>query len=95
MARKFVYTCTAVLSLCTFYVRVCIRSVTNSHIYIFTPTEKLLFLDIIIEDDSGEEEDEDDNVPYELTKQAVVMDMKIKTIVVSCADLIWSLCSCV
>ncbi len=41
-------------------------------------------MDIIIEDDPGEVEEEvDENLPYELSKQAVVTDMKIKMIMVS------------
>ncbi len=43
----------------------------------------MVFVDIIIEDDSGEEEEEEDrNLPYELTKEAVVMDMKVKMLMV-------------
>jgi len=35
---------------------------------------------VIIEDDSGEKEKQEDVVPYQLSKEAVVMDMKVKDI---------------
>ena len=40
----------------------------------------MLFLDIIIEDDSGEEEEKEDIVPYQLTKEALILDMKVQDI---------------
>ena len=40
-----------------------------------------MFLDIIIEDDSGEEAGaEEDVVPYQLTKEAIVLDMKVQDV---------------
>ena len=43
-------------------------------------TEKMLFLDVIIEDDPGEEEEEEDIVPYALTKEAIVLDMQVQEV---------------
>lgn len=44
----------------------------------------MLFLDVIIEDDKGENEaSEEENVPYDLSKEAVVLDMKVQDIKVS------------
>lgn len=42
----------------------------------------MLFLDIIIEDDKGEKEnpEEDDDLPYKLSQEAVVLDMKVQDI---------------
>ena len=39
-----------------------------------------MFLDIIIEDDVGEEDEKEDIIPYQLTKEAIVLDMKVKDI---------------
>ena len=44
--------------------------------------DKVVFFDIIVEDDSGETEKPPDVVPYQLTKGAVMMDMKVKDIMV-------------
>lgn len=43
-------------------------------------TDKLVFFDLIIEDDSGETEKQEDIVPYQLSKEAVVMQMSVKDI---------------
>ena len=45
-------------------------------------TDKMIFLDIIIDDDSGEKDEKKDIVPYQLSKEAVVMDMKVQDITV-------------
>ena len=45
------------------------------------PIEKLIFLDIIIEDDKGEETS-DPPLPYQLSQDAVVMEMTVKDILV-------------
>ena len=45
-------------------------------------TDKMIFLDIIIDDDSGEKDEGKDIVPYQLSKEAVVMDMKVQDITV-------------
>ena len=42
----------------------------------------MIFLDIIIDDDSGEKEERKDIVPYQLSKEAVIMDMKVQDITV-------------
>lgn len=42
--------------------------------------DKVVFIDIIVEDDSGETEKPSEVVPYQLTKEAVVMDLKVKDI---------------
>ena len=47
---------------------------------IYLSPEKMLFLDIIIEDDPGEEEEKEDIVPYQLTKGALILDMKVQDI---------------
>ena len=44
--------------------------------------DKMIFLDIIIDDDAGEKEEGRDIVPYQLSKEAVVMDMKVQDITV-------------
>ena len=49
------------------------------NIKFFSP-EKLLFLDIIIEDDAGEVEEKEEVVPYQLTKEALILDMKVQDI---------------
>ncbi|XP_064385016.1 transmembrane emp24 domain-containing protein 1-like [Halichondria panicea] len=41
-------------------------------------TDKLVFFDVIIEDDSGETEPPEEKIPYQLTKEGVYMDMKTK-----------------
>ena len=46
----------------------------------FLSPEKLLFLDIIIEDDAGEVEEKEEVVPYQLTKEALILDMKVQDI---------------
>ena len=43
-------------------------------------TEKLIFFDVIIEDDDGETEPPEEVVPYQLSKEAVVLDMKVQDI---------------
>ena len=43
-------------------------------------TEKLIFFDVIIEDDDGETEPPEEIVPYQLSKEAVVLDMKVQDI---------------
>ena len=45
-----------------------------------THTEKLIFFDVIIEDDSGETEPEKEVIPYQLTTEAMVLDMKVQDI---------------
>jgi len=42
--------------------------------------DKLLFLDVIIDDDVGEKGEEVETVPYQLSKEAMVMDMKVMDI---------------
>lgn len=49
----------------------------------FSHADKLMFLDIIIEDDVGQEEPDEEIVPYQLSKEAVVLDMKVQDIHVS------------
>ena len=51
-----------------------------SALYTHTRTEKLIFFDVIIEDDSGETEKEKEVVPYQLSKEAIVLDMKVQDI---------------
>lgn len=46
----------------------------------FLSSDKVVFLDIIIEDDSGETEEPEEVVPYQLSKEAVMMDVKVKDI---------------
>ena len=46
------------------------------------PTDKMVFVDIIIDDDTGEKDGGKDIVPYQLSKEAVVMDMKVQDITV-------------
>lgn len=43
-------------------------------------TDKLVFFDLIIEDDSGETEEPEDVVPYQLSREAVGMDLSVKDI---------------
>lgn len=46
---------------------------------LFLPSpDKLLFLDIIIEDDAGEEGEEEQIVPYQLTKEALALDVQVQ-----------------
>lgn len=45
-----------------------------------TCTEKLIFFDVIIEDDPGDTEPAEENVPYQLSQGAVVLDMKVQDI---------------
>ena len=47
-------------------------------------TDKLVFFDVIIEDDAGETEEQEEVVPYQLTKEAMVMDIKVKDMKVCC-----------
>ena len=42
--------------------------------------EKLIFFDVIIEDDEGETEPQEEVVPYQLSKEAIVLDMKVQDI---------------
>lgn len=42
----------------------------------------MVFVDIIIDDDSGEKDEKRDIVPYQLSKEAVVMDMKVQDLTV-------------
>lgn len=44
-----------------------------------SPFLKMLFLDVIIEDDPGEEEEED-IVPFQETKEATLPDMQIQEV---------------
>lgn len=39
-----------------------------------------MYFDLIIEDDSGETEKQEDIVPYQLSKEAIVMEMSVKDI---------------
>ena len=57
---------------------------THTHTHTHTCTDKLIFFDVIIEDDSGETEEEKEVVPYQLSKEAVVLDMKVLDIKVQC-----------
>ena len=41
-----------------------------------------MFLDVIIEDDPGEEKEEGGVMPHQLANEAVVMDMKVQQIMV-------------
>ena len=41
-------------------------------------SDKLLFLDIIIEDDAGEEGEKEQIVPYQLTKEAIAIDVQVQ-----------------
>lgn len=43
-------------------------------------TKKTVFLDVIIEDDPGEEKEEGGVMPHQLANEAVVMDMKVQQI---------------
>jgi hypothetical protein len=43
-------------------------------------SEKLIFFDVIIEDDEGETEPPKEVVPYQLSKEAMVLDMKVQDI---------------
>ena len=54
-------------------------------VYVSTFADKWVFFDIIIEDDSGETVKPPDVVPYQLSKEAVIMDMKVKDIKVRSA----------
>ena len=63
----------------------------NMHLYLcrrhydtnmLPAADKMIFLDIIIDDDSGEKEERKDIVPYQLSKEAVIMDMKVQDITV-------------
>ena len=63
----------------------------NMHLYLYRrhydtnmlpAADKMIFLDIIIDDDSGEKEERKDIVPYQLSKEAVIMDMKVQDITV-------------
>lgn len=52
---------------------------TRTHTYI----DKLVFFDVIIEDDSGETEPPEEKIPYQLSKEGIYMDMKVKDLMVS------------
>ena len=52
----------------------------HTHTYIYMHTEKLIFFDVIIEDDEGETEPAEEVVPYQLSKEAIVLDMKVQDI---------------
>ena len=61
-----------------------------------------MFFDLIIEDDSGEMEEPEEVVPYQLSQEAIVMDMKVQDIKVcchqsqtSCSSFILPYCVCV
>ena len=45
--------------------------------YVHCSIDKLLFLDVIIDDDVGEKGEEVETVPYQLSKEGMVMDMKV------------------
>lgn len=45
-----------------------------------------MFFDLIIEDDEGETEVPEEIVPYQLSKEAVVLDIKVKDMKVCTAD---------
>ena len=61
-----------------------VHSLTHTHACIHTFlcmfAEKLIFFDVIIEDDDGETEPAEEVVPYQLSKEAVVLDMKVQDI---------------
>lgn len=48
-----------------------------------TCTEKLVFFDVIIEDDPGETEMDEEVIPYQLSTEAMAMDMKVQDIKVT------------
>ena len=50
------------------------------HTFLCMFAEKLIFFDVIIEDDDGETEPAEEVVPYQLSKEAVVLDMKVQDI---------------
>ena len=52
--------------------------------FLLHPSDKVVFIDIIIEDDAGETEEQEEVVPYQLSKEAVMMDVKVKDIKVCC-----------
>ena len=45
-------------------------------------TDKLVFFDVIIEDDAGETEPPEERIPYQLTKEGMYLDMKTKDLLV-------------
>ena len=45
--------------------------------------EKVVFFDVIVEDDAGETEKPEEIIPYQLSKEATMMDMKVQDIMVS------------
>jgi hypothetical protein len=53
---------------------------TCIHTLLCTFSEKLIFFDVIIEDDEGETEPPEEVVPYQLSKEAMVLDMKVQDI---------------
>lgn len=60
-----------------------IQGVWPIHFFYFGnyfPSDKLVFFDVIIEDDSGETEEPEEIVPYQLSQEALVMDVKVKDI---------------
>ncbi len=44
--------------------------------------DKLVFFDVIIEDDSGDTEPPEEKIPYQLTKEGVYMEMQTKDLMV-------------
>jgi len=54
----------------------------QTNLFFFYPVGKVVFFDVIVEDDSGDTEKTPDVIPYQLTKGAVMMDMKVKDIMV-------------
>ena len=50
--------------------------------YVYCSIDKMLFLDIIIDDDVGEEGEGKETIPYQLSREAVVMNMKVADITV-------------
>ncbi len=44
--------------------------------------DKIVFFDVIIEDDAGETEPPEEKMPYQLTKEGVYLDMQTKDLMV-------------
>ncbi len=44
--------------------------------------DKLVFFDVIIEDDSSDTEPPEEKIPYQLTKEGVYMEMQTKDLMV-------------
>ena len=49
---------------------------------ILSCSDKLVFFVVIIEDDSGDTEPPEEKIPYQLTKEGMYLDMKVKTLMV-------------